>query len=49
MNLLQHLWQNYINYILEFNIVQKAIISIVLAFIILASMAAIFFLIMDLV
>ncbi len=48
MNMLQEIWRNYLDYIVEFNWLQRAIISIVLAFIILAAGAATVFLILGL-
>ena len=48
MNVIQEIWRNYLDYIVEFNWVQRAIISIVLACIILAAGAATFFLILGL-
>lgn len=40
MDTLQNIWENYTSYTQEFNFVQKAIISAVLSFIILASLSA---------
>lgn len=49
MNVIQEIWRNYLDYIVEFNVVQRAIISIVLAFIFLAAGVATVFLIRELV
>lgn len=47
MNVIQEIWRNYLDYIVGFSVVQRAIISIVLAFIFLAAGAAILFLIQE--
>lgn len=49
MGVFQEIWRNYLDYIVGFNLVQRAIISIMLAFIFLAAGAAILFLILEFV